>query len=164
MSGQPVIKQPGSRSCFVCGRENPHGLKLEFFTQAPGVVVANYTVSPDYQGYPGVVHGGIIASMLDEATGRSVMDGSPSGFTVTSQLSIRYRKPVPVGQPIQVIGRAGDRRGRVSKATGEIRGQDGAILAVADAVMVDIPESAVAGMDPELIGWKVYPDQPEESV
>jgi uncharacterized protein (TIGR00369 family) len=155
-------KQPGSRSCFVCGRENPHGLKLEFYTLEPGVVVADYTVSPDYQGYPGVVHGGIIASMLDEATGRSVMESTPSGFTVTSQLSIRYRKPVPVGQPIRVVGRAGPRQGRVSKATGEIVNQEGTVLAEAEAVMVDIPESNVAEMDTDLIGWKVYPDQTEE--
>ncbi len=155
-------KQPGSRSCFVCGRENPHGLKLEFYTQAPGVVIADYTVSSDYQGYPGVVHGGIIASMLDEAAGRAVMDSSPSGFTVTSQLSIRYRKPVPVGQPLKVVGRAGSRQGRVSKATGEIVSPDGSILAVAEAVMVDIPESKIAEMDMDLIGWKVYPDPLEE--
>jgi len=155
-------KQPSSRSCFVCGRENPHGLKLEFYNIAPGEVEAHYTVLTHYQGYPGVVHGGIIASMLDEATGRSMMDGSPSGFMVTSQLSIRYRKPVPVGQPLKVVGHAGTRHGRVSKATGEIIGPDGVILAQAEAVMVDIPAAVVAELDPEMLGWKVYPDQPEE--
>jgi len=162
MSEPTLAKQPGSRYCFVCGRENPHGLKLEFYDQAPGVVVANYTVSPEYQGYPGVVHGGIIATMLDEATGRSVMRTSPSGFTVTSQLSIRYRKPVPVGQPLKVVGRAGTRQGRVTKATGQILNQAGSVLAEAEAVMVDIPEATVTQMDTEMIGWKVYPDQPEE--
>ena len=155
-------KQPGSRSCFVCGLENPRGLKLEFYTLSPGEVEARTTISDEYQGYPGVVHGGVIAAMLDEATGRSMMDSSPSGFMVTSQLSIRYRKPVPVGQVLKVVGHAGNRRGRVSQATGEIVGLDGSILAQAEAVMVDIPPEAVAEMDPEKLGWKVYPDQPEE--
>ncbi len=151
-------KQPGSRSCFVCGRENPHGLKIEFYNISPGEVAATYTVSPYYQGYPGVVHGGIIASMLDETTGRAVMDGSPTGFSVTSQLSIRYRKPVPVGQPLRLVGHAGQRQGRISKATGEILGPDGSILAQAEAVLVDIPEDKLSEIDPEALGWKIYPD------
>lgn len=151
-------KQPGSRACFVCGRENPFGLKLEFFTVAPGEVEAATIVSSNYEGYPGVVHGGIIASMLDEVTGRAVMDGSPSGFTVTSQLSIRYRKPVPVGQPLKLFGHSGPRKGRISKATGEIVAEDGSVLAQAEAVMVDILESKIAELDMEPLGWKVYPD------
>jgi acyl-coenzyme A thioesterase PaaI-like protein len=153
-----IEKQPGSRACFVCGRENPFGLKLEFFTVAPGEVEAVIIVSSNYEGYPGVVHGGIIASMLDEVTGRAIFDGSPSGFAVTSQLSIRYRKPVPVGQPLNLLGHAGPRKGRISKATGEIIAQDGTVLAEAEAVLVDIPESKLEELDMDMLGWKVYPD------
>ena len=151
-------KQPGSRSCFVCGVENPVGLHLHFYEPGPGEVAAEITVPAQYQGYPGVVHGGIVATMLDETAGRSQMGDDPNRFMVTAQLSIRYRKPVPVGQPLRILGHAGKRNGRVAYATGEIFGPDGALLAQADAVLVDIPDETIQSIDPEALGWKVYPD------
>ncbi len=154
-------KQSNSRSCFVCGVENVHGLHLKFYETAPGEVQAEYVVPAHFQGYPGVVHGGVIASMLDEVTGRTLMHGDPPRFMVTARLSIRYRKPVPVGQPLRLIGHAGKDSGRVAEAKGEILGADGTLLAEADAVMVDIPESSLAAVDLEALGWKVYPDGEE---
>ena len=65
--------QPNSLKCFVCGLENPYGLHLRFFDSEPGEVIAEVTVPEQFQGYPGIVHGGIIAAMLDEAAGRSQM-------------------------------------------------------------------------------------------
>jgi acyl-coenzyme A thioesterase PaaI-like protein len=59
-------KQPGSKTCFICGRENPVGLKLDFFTLSPGKVRSDLTIPAHYEGYPGTVHGGIIAAILDE--------------------------------------------------------------------------------------------------
>ena len=64
------IMQPNSRHCFVCGLENNYGLKLRFKETGPGEVTADYTVPEHFQGYPGVVHGGIVTAMLDEVTGR----------------------------------------------------------------------------------------------
>lgn len=154
-----MIKQPGSRSCFVCGVENPVGLHMNFYEASPGEIQAEITVPEQYQGYPGVVHGGIIATMLDEATGRSMMGDDPNRFMYTAQLSIRYRKPVPTGKPLRILGHAGVRKGRVAHATGEIYGPDGALLAQADAVLMDIPEETFQGIDPDLLGWKVYPDR-----
>ena len=58
------LKQPGSKHCFVCGRENPVGLKMDFYLTAPGEVQANLTVPAQYEGYPGVVHGGIVAAIF----------------------------------------------------------------------------------------------------
>jgi acyl-coenzyme A thioesterase PaaI-like protein len=156
-------KLQNSRHCFVCGVENPSGLRMKFYQSAPGEVEAHYTASEVFQGYPGVVHGGVIASMLDEVTGRALMDppGSPTRFMVTAQLSIRYRKPVPVGQPLRLVGHAGERRGRVAKARGEIFGPDGSLLVEADAVLVDIPPDGLKEMDHAALGWKVYPDEEE---
>ena len=152
-------KQPNSRSCFVCGRENSSGLNMTFYETSPGEVVAEYTVSEEYQGYPGVVHGGIIASILDEASGRSQMGPGPSRFMFTAQLSIRYRKPVPVGQPLKILGHAGESKGRIAKATGEIYGPDGLLLAQAETVLVDVPQESLTGIDPALLGWQVDPDE-----
>jgi len=154
-------KQPGSRTCFVCGRENPVGLKLEFFSQSPGQVRSDLDIPAVYEGYPGVVHGGIIASILDETGGRAFMD-DPTLFMVTAQLNVRYRKPVPSKTPLIALGVAGKRRGRVSYAHSEIRTLEDVVLAEAELVLVDIPKSQLEEWDPETLGWKVYPDKDEE--
>ncbi len=123
-----------------------------------GKVRSEFTVPQHYEGYPGVVHGGIIAAILDETGGRALMD-EPNHFMVTAQLNIRYRKPVPSGVPLLVIGEAGDRRGRVSHAHSEIQNMDGVVLAEAELVLVDIPESQLANFDAEALGWRVYPEK-----
>jgi acyl-coenzyme A thioesterase PaaI-like protein len=149
--------QPNSRHCFVCGLENPFGLHLRFYTTTPGEVVVEYTVPEHYQGYPGVVHGGIVAAMLDEATGRVFM-GDPVAprFMYTARLDIRYRKNVPVGKLLKVVGRAGKNKGRTAMATGAIYDADGELLAEAEALMVDVPAGVVDMVELEAIGWKVY--------
>ena len=149
--------QPNSRYCFVCGLDNPHGLHLRFYTISPGEVEVKYTVPEYFQGYPGVVHGGIVAAMLDEATGRVFM-GDPAAprFMYTARLNIRYRKNVPVGEPLRVVGRAGKDKGRAVTAFGEIYNNAGELLAEAEALMVDVPAGVVDQTDLESLGWKVY--------
>lgn len=151
-------KQPGSKNCFVCGRENPVGLKLDFYALAPGKVRVDLQVPSEYEGYPGIVHGGIIAAILDECGGRAQMT-EPDQFMVTAQLNVRYRLPVPTETDLVVFGEAGDRRGRVSSARSEIQNLDGEILAEAELVLVDIPESKLAEINPEALGWRVYLDE-----
>jgi uncharacterized protein (TIGR00369 family) len=152
-------RQPNSRHCFVCGIENPAGLKLRFDRTGPGEVTAEYTVSSQYQGYPGVVHGGIVAAMLDEATGRSQMEEGEPRFKFTAKLEIHYRKNVPVGQPLRLVGKAGSRRGRVTTANGAIYDMKGTLLASAEAVLVDVPTEMLQSADLESLGWKVYPEE-----
>jgi acyl-coenzyme A thioesterase PaaI-like protein len=150
-------RQPNSRHCFVCGLENPFGLQLKFFNSASGEVTVDYTVPEHYQGYPGIVHGGIVAAMLDEATGRVFM-GDPANprFLYTARLDIRYRKNVPVGQPLRLVGRAGKNKGRMATATGAIYNINGELLAEAEALLVDVPSEVINRVDLEAIGWKVY--------
>jgi acyl-coenzyme A thioesterase PaaI-like protein len=156
--------QPNSRHCFVCGLENPFGLHLRFYTTGPGEVSIEYTVPEHYQGYPGVVHGGIVAAMLDEATGRAFM-GDPSAprFMYTARLNIRYRKNVPVGKRLKVVGRAGRNKSHTATAFGEIYGPDGELLAEAEALLVDVPAGVVDSVNLEELGWKVYEDPGEQS-
>ena len=150
-------KQPGSKTCFVCGRENPIGLMMDFYTTSPGECRTELSIPEAYEGYPGVVHGGIIAAILDETGGRAHMT-DPTRFMVTAQLNVRYRKPVPSATPLEILGFAGERRGKVSNARSQIRNKDGEVLAEAELVLVDIPESQIAALDPEQLGWRVYPD------
>ena len=152
------MKQPNSNHCFVCGRDNPHGLHLKFIETTPGEVTVEYTVPEHFQGYPGVVHGGIVAAILDEVTGRTQMGENPPRFMYTAIMDVRYRKNVPTSQPLHIIGRAGTRKERTALAIGQIFGPNGDLLAEASVVLVNVPEEMVNQTDLEAIGWKVDPD------
>ncbi len=152
-------RQPNSRHCFVCGLNNSFGLKITFTNNGPGEISAVYTVPKQYQGYPGVVHGGIVAAMLDEMAGRSHMGGDPPRFMYTARLEIHYRRNVPVGEPLHLVGKAGKSRRRTATATSAIYDAEGNLLAEADALLVDVPEEVVNSTDLEELGWKVYSDE-----
>lgn len=153
------MKQPGSKMCFVCGQENPVGLKLNFYETAPGEVTVDYVAPEHFQGYPGVLHGGIAATILDEMAGRTHMGENPPRFMYTAKLEIKYRKSVPVGQPLKIIGRAGKDRGRVAEGWAGIFDNEGNLLVEANALLVNIPEETLDSANLEELGWKVYPDK-----
>lgn len=150
---------PGSRGCYVCGRENPVSLRMIFFLEDSGEVTSEIVVSEDYAGYPGIVHGGNVAAMLDEAAGRAATTDNPNRFAVTSRLAVRYRQPVPTNQLLKVTGRFIKKRGKVSQVYSEIRNEAGELLAEADGVFVDIAEDFTQGENPERLGWKVYQNE-----
>ena len=152
-------RQPNSRHCFVCGVANPFGLHLTFENSGPGEVFAEYTVGEEYQGYPGVVHGGVVAAMLDEMAGRSHMGEDPPRFMFTARLDIRYRRNVPVGQPLRLVGKVGKSKARTATASSAIYDMDGNLLAEAQAIMVDLPASTIDETDIETLGWRVYSDE-----
>jgi acyl-coenzyme A thioesterase PaaI-like protein len=151
-------KQPNSRHCFVCGVENRFGLQLKFYEAAPGFVVAEIIVPDHFQGYPGVVHGGIVAAMLDEVSGRTMIRGVPPRWMVTAKMEIRYRKPVPTGRRLILEGRAKEDNGRIATVTGAIFNEDHVLLAESEAVMADIPPHLLDTAVFEAEDWKIYPD------
>jgi len=116
-------KQPNSRRCFVCGLENPVGLQLAFYEDLDtGQVRAEFAVPEVYQGYPGVVHGGIVAAILDEISGRAVMvDGSGEDLMATLRLTVRYRRPTPTETPLTAVGWVERVGGKGARVAGEIR-------------------------------------------
>ena len=110
-------KQPNSRMCLVCGLKNPLGLKASFFELDNGELMALFRPLKEHQSYPGRLHGGIAAAILDETIGRAIMiphDDEIWGVTV--EFTTRYRKPVPLEEEIRVIGRIGKRRKGSSRA------------------------------------------------
>jgi acyl-coenzyme A thioesterase PaaI-like protein len=154
-----VRKQPNSHMCFICGVDNPVGLKLKIYETEPGVIETNYTVPEHYQSYPGVVHGGIIATILDEISGRAHMgDPSQPRFMYTAKLEVKYRKNVPIGVPLKIVGKAGKSRGRMAEGWAGIYGPDGSLLAECNSLLVDLPPESISGVDYEALGWRVYPD------
>jgi acyl-CoA thioesterase FadM len=79
----------------------------------------------------------------------------------TARLEVRYRKNVPVGKLLRLVGRAGKSKGRTATASGAIYSPQGELLAEADALLVDVPDEALQQVDIEQLGWKVYPDTDE---
>ena len=153
------IKQPNSRHCFICGLENPVGLKLKIYQTGPGEIETTYTAPEHFQGYPGVLHGGIVASILDEISGRAHMgDPSEPRFMFTGKLEVKYRKNVPIGQPLKIIGRAGKSRGKMAEGWAGIYDQEGSLLAEATTLLVNVPSELLDMSILEELGWKVYPD------
>ncbi|HEC23219.1 MAG TPA: PaaI family thioesterase [Chloroflexi bacterium] len=155
-------RQPNSRFCFVCGLESPVGLKLRFSDNGADEVRACCTIDARYQGYPGVVHGGVVAAMLDETAGRVTMISNPDRFMMTGRMTIRYRKPVPTETELTLIGHLIRDRGRTAQAHSEIRLPDGTLAAEAELTLIEIPRELIPDEDLETLGWRVYPDDPIE--
>ena len=148
-------KQPNSEMCFVCGRSNPVGLYMQFYDDGENEVVSEYTVPAHYQGYPGIVHGGVVASMLDEIVGRVSMIGDHHHFMMSVRLQVLYRHPVPVETPLRVVGRILRLRGRLGKAKGQIFLPNGTIACEAQMSLADVPKQLLASTNPSLLNWKV---------
>lgn len=158
-------RQPNSKHCFVCGIENSFGLHLKFYDTSPGEVTVETILEERYQGYPGVVHGGIVAAMLDEAAGRAWMgEAQNPRFMFTAKLEVNYRKNVPVGRPIRLVGKVGSSHGRKATASSAIYDEAGLLLAEASALLVNVPEKMMAVADLDALGWKVYPEDDDATV
>ncbi len=151
--------QPNSRYCFVCGLENPCGLQMRFFQSGPGEVTAYYRAPSCFEGYPGVVHGGIQAAMMDEALGRAVMGTDPQAARLfyTAKMTITYRQHVPTGETLRIVGRVLKDRGRALRSWAGIYNQAGQLLTEAEGLLMAVPEEEFREMDPEALGWQVYP-------
>ena len=148
--------QPTSRMCFVCGRENPVGLHLEFYSDcAAEQVVAAVKVPEQYQGYPGIVHGGIVSAILDEVSGRAItLATEENPFWVTAKLEVRYRKPTPTGTPLQAVGWLVKQGTRSSRVAGELRLEDGTVTAEIKALVVRLAPETLAEWEQEREFWR----------
>jgi acyl-coenzyme A thioesterase PaaI-like protein len=118
-------------------------------------VVSHYTVPAHYQGYPGIVHGGVLAAMLDEVVARVSMIGDPHHFMMSVRLEILYRHPVPTEAPLLVVGRILRLRGRLGKAEGRIILPDGTVACEASMSLADIPQELLTSVNLSLLNWKV---------
>jgi acyl-coenzyme A thioesterase PaaI-like protein len=155
------IKQPNSRMCFICGLENPVGLHLHIYETEPGVVETTYTAPDHFQGYPGVLHGGIVAAILDEMAGRAHMGSDPNSprFMFTAKLEIKYRRNVPIGKPLKIIGKAGKTRAKSAEAwAGLYDAAANELLAEGNALLINVPQEQFDTSRLNELGWKIYPE------
>ena len=104
MKKKVVRKHNNSGNCFVCGINNPWGLKARFYELEDGTVAALVTAQWEHQSYPQRVHGGVITALLDETLGRAINVTEPDTWAVTGDISVRFKKPVPYDEPLLVTG------------------------------------------------------------
>jgi acyl-coenzyme A thioesterase PaaI-like protein len=155
-----ATRQPTSRSCFVCGRDNPVGLKVKWDQDpASGEIRGRVTIPKHFNGYPGVAHGGVVAAILDETAGRSILlDGGFEDLMVTAKLEVAYRRPTPTGVALEAVGRLLRRAGARAEAEAELRLPDGSVAARASVLLARPPREIVGRWTEERPFWKVDED------
>jgi acyl-coenzyme A thioesterase PaaI-like protein len=158
-------KQPNSKMCFVCGTENGYGLKSRFYELEDGETMAIFQPEKEHQGYPGRLHGGIAAAILDETIGRAIMSAySDSIWGVTIEFSMRLKKPVPLQGEIRVLGRIEKDGKRFFEGSGEIVLEDGSTAITAKGKYLKMPIGKIAEMDVEGDEWRVIREKDDPEV
>jgi uncharacterized protein (TIGR00369 family) len=131
--------------CFVCGENNDFGLHAKFYETEDNQLVALINPSEQHQGYPGRMHGGIAATILDETIARSISNGKDEQiWGVTIELKTRFRKPVPLGIELKVVGRVTSESSRTFEGTGEIVLPDGEIAVSAEGKYIKMKIDKIA--------------------
>jgi uncharacterized protein (TIGR00369 family) len=123
------MKLETNGNCFVCGENNPNGLRLSFeIDKEKQTLKTTFVASPTFQGWDGIVHGGILSTLLDEAMAKLVYE---LGFqAVTASIEIKFKKPAPILEPLLVFGEVTEVSKRLIRAKAHIAKEDGTILAV----------------------------------
>jgi len=126
-----INKQITSNNCFVCGINNNCGLKMNFYETDEGELISLFTAREEHQSYPNRVHGGIITAVLDETIGRSILILEKGTWGVTTEINVKFRKPIPINMELKVIARVTKNSRLLYIGTGEIVDDDGVIYATA---------------------------------
>ena len=122
--------------CFGCGQQNRTGLRLRFYTDASGRIVCPLKLAKRFQGPPGHAHGGILATLLDEAMSKA--NRARKVVAMTRKLEVEYLKPVPVGTALQLTARHVKAEGRKHHCEAELTNADGKVLARGRALFIAI--------------------------
>ena len=135
-STHPHIQAPLNH-CFACGKDNEQGMHLHFtIDEQSREAVCHFTLDRRYTGPPGHAHGGIIATILDEAMGK--VNKLHKVVALTREMRIEYLKPVPLDNPLTVTSREFKVEGREHTNVAEITDDQGRILARGTAVFVAV--------------------------
>jgi uncharacterized protein (TIGR00369 family) len=135
--GHEVKKQQFTNHCFGCGPGNEAGLRLKFILDKERErFVCHFRLQRRFVGPPAHAHGGIIATILDEAMGK--VSKLRNIIALTGQMEVKYLKPVPLFKPLIVEGWELRVSGREHRHAGEIRNRDGEVLATSTATFIEI--------------------------
>jgi uncharacterized protein (TIGR00369 family) len=122
--------------CFGCGHANPAGLHLEFLLAEDDSVVCLPEIPDTFEGHPGYLHGGIIATLIDETMSKAVR---ARGFTaMTRHMEVDYLRPVPSGKPLRLEGRVTHNEGRKHWAEAKVLNAEGTMLAQGKGLFIEV--------------------------
>jgi acyl-coenzyme A thioesterase PaaI-like protein len=131
--------------CFGCGEDNPAGLHLKFFVDESNRVLCRLHLAPQFQGPPGHAHGGVIATLLDEAMSKA--NRHRNIVAMTRHISVDYLRPVPLQTDLVLEGwsepDAKSASGRKHRCSAELRDASGTVLATANGIFVQITEEVL---------------------
>jgi uncharacterized protein (TIGR00369 family) len=143
-SNDPKI-QAAQNHCFACGKDNEQGMHLQFaIDEQSREAICHFTLGRCYTGPPGHAHGGIIATILDEAMGK--VNKLRRVVALTREMRIQYVKPVPLDQPLTVTSREQKVEGREHTNVAEITDAEGRLLARSTGVFVAVDPARMASM------------------
>lgn len=126
--------------CFACGKDNPIGLKLEF-REENNQYITEFTPGEEHQGYPGMIHGGLTAAILDEVSTRYIMSKGILAFT--GEINVRYRKRILIGTPVTFRSWVTREKGRIYFVEAEAVLADGMVAAHSTAKVMRASEQTV---------------------
>jgi acyl-coenzyme A thioesterase PaaI-like protein len=136
----PPRRQPGSALCFVCGTKNPHGLGAIFYDDGKEVWT-EVTPGEHHQGWPGVLHGGVVTAILDETIGRVAF--LHDRWVQTAKLSLRFKRPAPLGEALVARGELTRNNRRLMEMSGGLYvAETHELLAEANGTFVPLPDAA----------------------
>jgi len=121
--------------CFACGKGNPIGLKLDFRFDGEEYVT-EFEVRPEYQGWAGIVHGGLLATVLDETMARLLWEKDLNA--ITGRLNVRYHDRLAVGESVTVRARITKQRSPLVETSAKAAKADGTVVAEATAVSMEV--------------------------
>lgn len=130
------------RCCFACGPQNDRGLRMTF-EYGDGTARSVIVPGSEFSGWSQVMHGGIVATLLDEAMAHAAIGAGVRA--VTARIEVRFRKAAPTGRPLVVEGLVTGRRGRALEIEGTLRGEDGTVYAQSKARFIAEPAEIRAG-------------------
>lgn len=127
---------------------------MTFWDNGDDEVYAEYTIPSDYEGYPGIVHGGVQAAILDEIVGRVSLVENFHHFMMSVRLDVKFRLSVPVNEPLRFLGRRITLSSRRGRAEGHIYLPDGRLATEASMTLVRVPERLLAS-NVDRLEWRV---------
>lgn len=148
--------------CFGCGLDNSFGLKSRFYELETGELLAVFQPAKQHQGYPGRLHGGLAATILDETIGRAIMISHADNiWGVTVEFSMRLRKPIPLDKEVRVLARITEDSKRFFEGCGEIILEDGVVAVEGKGRYLRMDINKIADFDVDEQQWRVV-NMPED--
>ncbi len=154
-------KQTNSKMCYICGMDNPFGLKAPFYEMEDGSLVSLFEYKPIHQSYPGRTHGGLITAMLDEIAGRVIWISEPTTWAVTIDINVKFRKLVPYDAKLKAVGKIIKNTRRTFVAYAAVYDMDKNLLAEAEVTYLKLPIEKITDDIHEEINV-YYPDNVTE--